>query len=168
MFWQQDSGTPMGSPISSILAEIFLQNLENKWYPSMINTRHIQYIGRYVDDVLIVYDSALSTADAILHDHNDMHSNIIYKMEIEKNEHISFLDLNIHRSPNKINLGIYRKPTYTDVVIPHSSNRPASHKFAAFHYMLDSAQRLPLNDEEKQKEMGSNKNNSHKQWICVP
>jgi retron-type reverse transcriptase len=78
MFWQQDSGTPMGSPISSILAEIFLQNLENKWYPSMINTRHIQYIGRYVDDVLIVYDSALSTADAILHDHNDMHSNIIF------------------------------------------------------------------------------------------
>jgi retron-type reverse transcriptase len=41
MFWQQDNGTPMGSPISSILAEIFLQDLESKWYPSMINTRHI-------------------------------------------------------------------------------------------------------------------------------
>jgi hypothetical protein len=25
-FWQQENGTPMGSPISSILAEIFLQN----------------------------------------------------------------------------------------------------------------------------------------------
>jgi hypothetical protein len=153
MFWQQDSGTPMGSPISSILAEIFLQNLENKWYPSMINTRHIQYIGRYVDDVLIVYDLALATADAILHDHNDMHSNIIYKMEIEKNEHISFLDLNIHRSPYMIDLGICRNPTYTDMVIPHSSNHPDSHKSAAFHYMLDRAQRLPLNEEEKQKEM---------------
>jgi hypothetical protein len=82
-----------------------------------------------------------------------MHSNIIYKLEIEKNEHISFLDLNIHRSPNKIDLGIYRKPTYTDMVIPHSSNNPASHKSAAFHYVLDRAQRLPLNEEEKQKEM---------------
>jgi hypothetical protein len=60
----------------------------------MINTRNIQYIGRYVDDVLIVYDSALSTAEAILHDHNSMHSKILYKMETEKNEHISFLDLN--------------------------------------------------------------------------
>jgi hypothetical protein len=50
-------------------------------------------------------------------------------------------------------MGIYRKPTSTDVVIPHSSNHPASHKSAAFHYMLDRAQRLPLTDEEKQKEM---------------
>jgi hypothetical protein len=119
----------------------------------MINTRHIQYIGRYVDDVLIVYDSALSTADEILHDHNDMHSNMIYKMEIQKNEHISFLDLNIHRSPYKIDLGIYRKPTFTDTVIPHSSNHPASHKAAAFHYMLDRANRLPLNEDEKLNEM---------------
>jgi hypothetical protein len=153
MFWQQDNGTPMGSPISSILAEIFLQDLESKWYPSMINTRHIQYIGRYVDDVLIVYDSARVTADAIVHDHNGMHPNIVYKMEIEENEHVSFLDLNIHRNPNKIDMGIYRKPTYTDVVIPHSSNHPASHKSAAFHYMLDRPKRLPLTDQEKQKEM---------------
>jgi hypothetical protein len=28
-YWQQGSGTPMGSLISSILAEIFLQNLDN-------------------------------------------------------------------------------------------------------------------------------------------
>jgi hypothetical protein len=73
----------MGSPISSILAEIFLQNLENKWYPNMINNRHIQYIGRYVDDVLIEYDSALATANAILRDHNGMHPNIKYNVELE-------------------------------------------------------------------------------------
>jgi hypothetical protein len=63
--WQQDNGTPMGAPISSILEEIFLQNLENIWYSNMINKRHIQYIGRYVDDVLIVFDSALATANEI-------------------------------------------------------------------------------------------------------
>jgi hypothetical protein len=132
-FWQQENGTPMGSPISSILAEIFLQDLENKWYPNMINKRHIQYIGRYVDDVLSVYDSALATANAILRDHNDMHPNIKNNMEVEENEYISFLDLNIHRNLNKLDMGIYRKPTSTDVVIPHSSNHPASHKSAAFH-----------------------------------
>jgi hypothetical protein len=143
----------MGPPISSILAEIFLQNLENKWYPNMINKRHIQYIARYVDDVLIVYDSALATANTILRDHNDVHPNIKYNMEVEENEYISFLDLNIHRNLNKLDMGIYRKPTRTDVVIPHSSNHPASHKSAAFHYMLDRALRLFLTDEEKQKEI---------------
>jgi uncharacterized protein YifE (UPF0438 family) len=150
---QQENGTPIGSPISSILAEIFLQNLENIWYPNMINKRHIQYIGRYVDDVLIVYDSALATANEILCDHNEMHPNIKYNMEVEGNEYISYLDLNMHRNLNNIHLGIYRKPTSTDVVIPQSSNHPASHKTAAFHYMLDRAFRLPLTDIEKQKEI---------------
>jgi hypothetical protein len=151
--WQQENGTPMGSPISSILAEIFLQNLENIWYPNMINKRHIQYIGRYVDDVLIVYDSALATANDILRDHNEMHPNIKYNMEIEEKDYISYLDLNLHRNLNNIHLGIYRKPTFTNVVIPQSSNHPASHKRAAFHYMLDRASKLPLTDIEKQKEI---------------
>jgi hypothetical protein len=100
-----------------------------------------------------VYDSALATTNAILRDHNDVHPNIKYNMEVEENEYISFLDLNIHRNLNKLDIGIYRKPTSTDVVIPHSSNHPASHKSAAFHYTLDRALRLPLTDEEKQKEI---------------
>jgi hypothetical protein len=50
-------------------------------------------------------------------------------------------------------LGIYRKPTSTDVVIPQSSNHPDSHKTAAFHFMLDRALRLPLTEMEKQKEI---------------
>lgn len=39
--WQQDDGTPMGSPISSILAEIFLQEVEKKFYPDIIKQWHI-------------------------------------------------------------------------------------------------------------------------------
>jgi hypothetical protein len=74
-------------------------------------------------------------------------------MEVEENEYISYLNLNIHRNLNNIHLGIYRKPTCTDVVIPQSSNHPASHKTAAFHYMLDRVSKLPLTDIEKQKEI---------------
>jgi hypothetical protein len=77
-YWQQKSGTPMGLPISSTLDEIFLQNLENEFYPNITSTRNILYIARYVDDVLIVYDPATTKAEAILQDHNNMHP----KMEI--------------------------------------------------------------------------------------
>jgi hypothetical protein len=45
---------------------------------------------------------------------------------------------------------LYQQPTCTDVVIPQSSNHPASHKTAAFHYM---GSKLPLTDIEKQKEI---------------
>jgi hypothetical protein len=48
----------MGSPISSIMAEIFLKQLEQIHYPELIKNRHIRkHIRRYVDDIIIMYDS---------------------------------------------------------------------------------------------------------------
>jgi hypothetical protein len=37
---QQKDDTPMGSPISSILSEIFLQDLESKFYSNVVENRH--------------------------------------------------------------------------------------------------------------------------------
>jgi hypothetical protein len=71
----------MGSPISSILAEIFLQDIENKYYPNIIKSIHILYITRYVDDILIISDVASTMAESILNDHNAMHQKLKYKME---------------------------------------------------------------------------------------
>lgn len=44
----------MGSPVSRIIAEIFLQKMEEVHYPNMINSRLIKYIGRYNDDISLV------------------------------------------------------------------------------------------------------------------
>jgi retron-type reverse transcriptase len=94
-FWLQENGTPMGSPVSSILAKIYLQELEVKFYPELIQKRHIQYIARYVDDEFVVYDGVNTTAEEILNDHNSMHPNMRYIIEIEHNDYISFLHLNL-------------------------------------------------------------------------
>jgi hypothetical protein len=64
----------MGSPISGILAEISLREIENKYYPNIIQNRHILFIVRYVDDILIIFDAANTTAESILEDHNAMHN----------------------------------------------------------------------------------------------
>jgi retron-type reverse transcriptase len=53
--WLQKDGTPMGSPISSILAEVFLQEIESKYYTDMLKNRHIVYLARYVDDIFIIF-----------------------------------------------------------------------------------------------------------------
>jgi hypothetical protein len=60
--WLQENGSPMGSPVSSMLAEIFLQELETKFYPELIQKRHIKYIARYVD-VFIIYDGVMSCTE---------------------------------------------------------------------------------------------------------
>jgi hypothetical protein len=154
IIWQQENGTPMGSPISSILAEIFLQHLETKFYPELICKRHTRYMVRYVDDVFIIYDETEATAEDILMDHNNMHPSMKYNLEVEHDSIINFLDLKTYRHSVKILIRIYRKPTFTDVTIPAESNHPMQYKTSAFKYMLDRANKLPTSNEENIKELG--------------
>lgn len=51
--------------------------------------------------------------------------------------------VSICRKTNEITLGIHRKSTYMDTVIP-SSSKARNHKMTPFNYMLDTAHRLPI------------------------
>jgi hypothetical protein len=137
----------MGSPISSVLAKIFLQHLENKFYPEMIRKTHIQYIARYADDILIIYDSNKTTAQDILIARNNMYPSIKYNLEVEHEGIINFLDLKICRRSDEILIGIYRKPTFTDVMIPAQSIHPMQNNISGFKYMLDRANTLSMSKE---------------------
>jgi len=55
--YQPDKGIAMGSPISSTMADIFLQQLENSIIKHLTDTRILTYYTRYVDDILLIYDS---------------------------------------------------------------------------------------------------------------
>jgi hypothetical protein len=99
--------------------------------------------------VFIIYDEVVTTAEEILLDHTSMHPSMKYNMEIEHDDYISFLDLNLHRLSNEIITGIYRKPTYTYLVIPALSNHTVHHKMAAFKCVQDRVNNLPIVKEEK-------------------
>jgi hypothetical protein len=47
----------MGSPISGMIAEIFLQNIENTHIKHLLDTKNIIYYTRYVEDILIIHDT---------------------------------------------------------------------------------------------------------------
>ena len=70
-------------------------------------------------------------------------------MTTEDNKCISFLDLNIHRKPNRTELGIYRKETNTDTSIHNKSNHPQEHKVAAYRFHINRLLTLPLTQKEK-------------------
>jgi hypothetical protein len=55
--YQPDKGISVGSPISSIIAEIFLQHLEDKYIKQLLDTKNIVFYTRYVDGILIIYDA---------------------------------------------------------------------------------------------------------------
>jgi hypothetical protein len=55
--YQPTKGVSKGSPTSSIIAEIFLQHIENTQLKQIIDTNNIIFYTRYVDDILIIYDT---------------------------------------------------------------------------------------------------------------
>ena len=55
-FYQPNNGISMGSPISSTLAEMYLQYFEKVHMKHYLETRGIIYYKRYVDDLLIIFD----------------------------------------------------------------------------------------------------------------
>jgi hypothetical protein len=46
----------MGSPISGLVAEIFLQIYEHVIVKYMLENKNIVFYNRYVDDILIIFD----------------------------------------------------------------------------------------------------------------
>jgi hypothetical protein len=54
--YQQETGIAMGSPISSTIADIYLQYLENIYIRHWLDSKEILFYKRYADDILIAYD----------------------------------------------------------------------------------------------------------------
>jgi hypothetical protein len=52
-FYEPNSGVAMGSPLSEILAKIFLQHLEQHGIKQLLECGNITYYNRYVDDIFI-------------------------------------------------------------------------------------------------------------------
>ena len=56
----------MGSPISSTLADIYQQYLEEKYIKHCLEHKNIIYYRRYVGDLLIIYDQSRIKVDKTL------------------------------------------------------------------------------------------------------
>ena len=114
----------MGASTSGIIAEFFLQNLENSHLTHLFNKHKIMGYFRYVDDILIIYDSRHTNINNIQNDYNTIHPNIKFTTETEANNKINYLHITIHKTPTNWMTSVYRKPTSTDTIIPYSSNHP--------------------------------------------
>ncbi|XP_044761991.1 uncharacterized protein LOC123319194 [Coccinella septempunctata] len=147
-------GVPMGSPISGLLAEIFVAYLE-----SLIIKHHLSHKiilwRRYVDDIFCIWSGTLDELNSFLTFINSL-SRIKFTLEISDNNNINFLDLNITLNPdNSFNYNIYRKPTQTDVVIPKFSYHSPQIKRTAFYFLLNRLLNIPLTKTDYNKELGN-------------
>ena len=54
--YQPEQGISMGSPISSLIVQVFLHHYEDIHIKQLLDTKNIAPYTRYVDDILIIYD----------------------------------------------------------------------------------------------------------------
>jgi sugar phosphate isomerase/epimerase len=73
----------MGSPISGITAEIFLQHLEQSHVKFLLDSKHINFYARYVDDILIIYDASCTNLDAITQYAGSIHHSLQFNPTLE-------------------------------------------------------------------------------------
>ena len=142
----------MGAPSSGLISELFLQQMEHK-HLKRLSTKHkiIEYF-RYVDDILLIFYSNHTDIHAILTDFNELHPNLKFTAETETDNMINYLDMTIHRTPTDWNMSIHRKPTFTNTIIPYTSNHPTQHKFAAVRFLYNRLNTYDLPTEEYKRE----------------
>lgn len=151
-YYSLKQGLPMGSPLSGILANIFMDNLENIFLEKHLDSHHISVWERYVDDIFLMYDSNYVTAEEILERINNEHPNINFTMETEVCNKLNHLDLTVTRINESLEINIYRKTTTTDHTIHATSNHPQQTKHAAYRFMINRMNSLPLSKQNIENE----------------
>jgi len=132
----------MGATTSGLISELFLQNLEHLHLAHLSNKHKIINHLRYVGDILLVFESKHTNIQNILDDFNSVHSNRKFMAETESNNQINYFYVTIHKIPVNWKISIYRKPTFTDTVIPYTSNHTAQHKICCHKISVQQTEHI--------------------------
>ncbi|XP_071948694.1 uncharacterized protein [Antedon mediterranea] len=152
--YRQKGGMAMGSPVSPIMANIFMEDLEQR--ATETAPSHIKPIfwRRYVDDVLAIVP--IGFEEELLQHLNtiDQTGQIKFTMENMKNNAIPFLDTLITIQDNgNIKTSVYRKSTHTDQYLHFQSNHPLEHKLSVVNTLVDRCESIVSTEEGQKQEM---------------
>ena len=127
-FYCQQSGLPMGSPLSPVLSNIFMEFYERNLLPNIFDLSNNIWF-RYVDDIFSCVPPS-TDIDQFLTQLNSLHSCINFKYEKEENNCLPFLDTLVIKNINnpKPIFKVYRKPTHSNSYIHSFSHHSNSTK----------------------------------------
>ena len=135
LLYKQIDGVAMGSPLGPSLANAFLSYHEKNWLNNCPQEFKPVFYRRYVDDIFILFKSNdhLKSFQGFL---NSCHLNMSFSMETEKENKLSFLDVEVIREQGKFTTTIYRKPTFSGVYSNFESFLPSVYKFGMVYTLV--------------------------------
>jgi len=133
--YKQTYGTPMGSPLSPVIADVVMQDLET----ARLNRINFQltFYFRYVDDIVMATPS--DKVDLIFETFNDYHNKLKFIIEYEENRSLSFLDLCLIISDNLIHINWFHKKKLSRRFLSFHSSHPLCHKIGVIYGLIDKA-----------------------------
>lgn len=150
-FFQQNFGMAMGSPLSPIISNIFMEYFEENFVYKHKYNPLIWW--RYVDDVFTIWPFSKDNLDEFLNFINKQEETIKFTVELENNNEIAFLDTLIKKSTNGYKTMVYRKPTHTNKYLNFYSNHDLNVKKGVIKSLYDRAKIICSNNNDFDKEI---------------
>ncbi|XP_072048748.1 uncharacterized protein [Amphiura filiformis] len=151
--YKQRFGAAMGSPVSPVVANLYMEFLEQKAIASAPLTCKPRLWKRYVDDILEIVqkDQVDNLTDHL--NQIDSTENIKFTYEKEHEGTIPFLDTLIVRKPDgSVKLLVYRKVTHTDQYLNFNSHHPIHQKLGVIRTLFDRMNSIITEDADKKLE----------------
>ncbi|XP_073831628.1 uncharacterized protein [Musca autumnalis] len=112
--YKQKKGLPMGSPASTIVADLVMEKLLDTCLEKLKTKPTI--VTKYVDDLFVIHDTLTML--------NSFSDNIKFTKEEESNGRIPYLDTIIYRNNDSLEVDWYQKPTASGRIINFFSKHP--------------------------------------------
>jgi hypothetical protein len=140
-FYGQTDGMAMGSPLSHVIANYYMEDYEKAALESAPLKPRCWF--RYVDDTFVIWLHGSDKPKDFLHHLNGIHQSIQFTMETESEGHLPFLDLDIYRRPDgSLRHKVYHKPIHTNLYLNAKSHHHPSNKQAVLSTLRHRARAL--------------------------
>ena len=142
-FYQQLEGAAMGSPLSPIVANIFMEQFEEE---ALATAPHPPSLwNRYVDDTFVIQEEQYK--NEFFQHINSLDDNIQFTAETTKADgSMPFLDtLVTPKSDGSLETKVYRKPTHTNQYLQYDSHHAITNKYSIISTLLHRAKHICSN-----------------------
>ena len=149
-YYEQVQGAAVGSPISPLIANIFMEEFEVKALQSFPNPPSMWL--RFVDDTFVI--SKAEHSQDLLQHINSQDPHIQFTVEPILQGSLPFLDTLITIQPdNTLSTSVYRKPTHIDQYLHWDSNHHITAKQSVYNTLAHRAKTVSSTQQSMDKEL---------------
>ena len=147
-FFEQIDGAAMGSPLSPIVANLYMESFERN---ALLSAKLTPCMWRrYVDDTFVLWPHSADQLEEFHAHLNKQHPQIQFTREEENNGQINFFDVLVKKENGGFKTAVYRKPTHTGRYTHFTSHHHPQVKSGTIRCLTERARRICQDDNRKE------------------